>query len=596
MIEKRSLLLLGCAFCAFFLLLTPLDRFHPTIPNEAHTAFFSLIHFDPCADDCGHYAYLPSLIFDRDIDFLNEPFGVNQALNEDTGYVSNAWPIGAAILWAPFFMIGHCLAWIFSFFGTELRLDGYSFPYVAMVGIGTMAYSLLGLVLYYRSLRFFFSEKASLYTVCGVFFTTIIAYYTYVRPFLDIALEFFLLSLFIYLFVLFAVKHIRTPWFCLFLGGVIGLMSITRFNGILYATALPVFLVLEWIGAKDRVYEWKRALYPFLFLACGFLLAISPQLMVQESLYGSIFSFGPASGDVNFPVFSLHTYIQRLQAVFFGGTGILWQSPVSWFGAVGYVIVFWKFRTVSRNKICFYASLLFVFLVQVFLVARLRHFGNAYGIKFLASSILLFGFGIAELARRISGRKCHIAATAILCALVSSQYIQIVEYKIVVSYDKFSVFDVPELFKVILERQPSLLLRSSNFVNLLRLGVSPFSSWLHVYFMLFLPFFLVGTALFLIWKMNMLIDLFKMRSAVVAIFLSFIVLALYLYSQDSLSRQTIERRLALVKEVQSHQSKFIQMQFIMQDYRLGIKPKDDMYRQIKNVLDQSFESPVLQLK
>src|SRR5258706_7519188 len=68
------------------------------------------------SDGFYYFAYLRSLAFDRDVDFMNDyrmlGLGDKTYLFQPTktGHAESAWTIGPAIVWSPFFAAGHLVA------------------------------------------------------------------------------------------------------------------------------------------------------------------------------------------------------------------------------------------------------------------------------------------------------------------------------------------------------------------------------------------------------------------------------------------------------------------------------------------------------
>ena len=91
------------------------------------------------------------LVMDWDLDFANDEavFG---------GRGARQYAFGAPILWSPFFILGHVWLSALNLLGGDLRVDGYYFPYQRAVGLGTLLYGFVGLVLIYRVLRRYFSK------------------------------------------------------------------------------------------------------------------------------------------------------------------------------------------------------------------------------------------------------------------------------------------------------------------------------------------------------------------------------------------------------------------------------------------------------
>src|SRR5207342_429769 len=94
-------------------------------------------------DGVGYYAYARapliehSLHFEEDWRHANLNFSQSrtrqdgQLLPEDyteTGYVSNLFTIGPAILWFPFLLFAHLLVLLLNFLGIPIAANGFSIP------------------------------------------------------------------------------------------------------------------------------------------------------------------------------------------------------------------------------------------------------------------------------------------------------------------------------------------------------------------------------------------------------------------------------------------------------------------------------------
>ena len=130
-------------------------------------------------DGVGHYVYLASILRDGDLDFTNEyrdfdslmayPFRFSDLPRcPRTGLPSDRYGVGSALLWAPLTVIVH----------QTLRLldpaaaDAMSPPYGWAVGVSTVLWGSLGLLLLYDRLRREASRLASLATVAGLVLAT----------------------------------------------------------------------------------------------------------------------------------------------------------------------------------------------------------------------------------------------------------------------------------------------------------------------------------------------------------------------------------------------------------------------------------------
>lgn len=138
-------------------------------------------------DVFGYYLYLPATFihFDpllHDIQWINV---VNSKYHvADTLYMISSSPdgkpmyfflMGTALLYLPFFLLGHGTAWLF-----EVPTDGFSWPYQTWMVIGGVCYTLIGLYFVRKVFRYFFSEQlSSILLLLMVFATNYIHHLTY---------------------------------------------------------------------------------------------------------------------------------------------------------------------------------------------------------------------------------------------------------------------------------------------------------------------------------------------------------------------------------------------------------------------------------
>jgi hypothetical protein len=138
-VSQKKLFLIGGIFYFLFLLLTPLGLFNDWIPPLTHSGYYSVKTVDG-GDDTGYYSYLRSIFFDGDIDFINERYYAHINRFNSTGYVFSNWQIGQAVLYLPFFMLGHFLALFYSALGYPIKADGYSAPYFIATAVASATY------------------------------------------------------------------------------------------------------------------------------------------------------------------------------------------------------------------------------------------------------------------------------------------------------------------------------------------------------------------------------------------------------------------------------------------------------------------------
>ena len=161
------------------------------------------------SDGLGYYAHLRSAVVDRDLHYANEFLEYNKfghgvpdpRQRTATGHVPNKYFVGPAILWTPFFLVAHFLTIEAGHLGFKIVPDGYSVLYQFFIGLGSITYGLIGLIMIYRILLLFFPGKESLFATALIIFSTNVLYYLTTEPTMTHAMSLFAVSLFAYLWI-----------------------------------------------------------------------------------------------------------------------------------------------------------------------------------------------------------------------------------------------------------------------------------------------------------------------------------------------------------------------------------------------------------
>ena len=163
------------------------------------------------SDGVRYYVYLPSLLLDHDLDFTDEyiyfyayePDKPDRMINNRTsqGLLPNQWPIGPAILWAPFFLLAHLLTSLFNLLGANIPADGYGYFYQAFVLSGSILYGGAGLLFTYRFVRELAAKEAALAATVLVTFGGNLVYYMTAEPSMAHTLSAFASGLFFFTWV-----------------------------------------------------------------------------------------------------------------------------------------------------------------------------------------------------------------------------------------------------------------------------------------------------------------------------------------------------------------------------------------------------------
>lgn len=341
-------------------------------------------------DPSFYYAQMRSPIIDRDLNFYGETqTGIYTLKPTVTGLQPTAWPIGPSLLWAPFFLVAHAAVLLIA----PASADGYAFPYIALVSLGSAAWSAAALVLIYRICRQFGGAFVGLITVALCFAATPLMFYTLRQPLMAHTTGIFASTLLLFVFLqLRATPQLRRDSGLLF-GILLGLCFLTRWNGAL-------FLLLP--GAYYATHAWRRLrhessatawqlLTQVLIMAGAFIVTISPQLALWYHLYGR-FVTPPQSSD-NFvqaavPLNMLPIFVDT-------NRGLLFWSPFILIGIIGMGWI--KDRSLKWVTAATVATQVVLFGYRVDWYG-----GGGYGPRYFIELLPLLALGFMALGSRIA--------------------------------------------------------------------------------------------------------------------------------------------------------------------------------------------------
>ena len=380
-------------------------------------------------DEVQYYVYLRSLRFDGDLDFandyqrfaeLNPRSGIEGSLLQPnrirpaTGLYGNIAPVGAAVMWAPFFLLADALVHGANVFGARIPADGFSAPYIAAVCYASALYGLLGVLLSYRLARRFASGFAATLASITIWLASPLVFYMYVQMPFAHATGLFLTALFLTIWYETrewgyddARKQRERSWRAwLALGLVGGLMTITR-------EQLGLFLLapaLEALWRSARLIRLPRAAARLMarhaLFVGAFVVALTPQLLVYQILNGEPRPASEVSSKLNWcsPHF-LDTLIDfdpapdfwcpgasDFTATFppFSRGALVW-SPALGLGLIGLALLWRRDRLLTM-------ALLTLFLAQTWINGAFGttwHLTGAFGFRRLIECTPIFVVGLA---------------------------------------------------------------------------------------------------------------------------------------------------------------------------------------------------------
>lgn len=295
------------------------------------------------SDGFYYYAYLRSIAFDHDVDFTNDyrMLGLGQKANlflrTPTGYAQSAWTIGPAIVWAPFFAVGHLVAIRLHAEGHDVPTDGTSYPYRQAVCIAGLVYGLLGCWLTYRLVRGIFrpslAAAATALTVCGSF----MLWYMVKEPSMTHAPSMAAVALF--LVVWFETRDDRRLRTWALLGVLTGLVALIRWQNVLFGV-LPGLEAATRLATAWRRRDAKLAVNILtasgLLLVCA-VLAFLPQMLAWKAIYGGYVARSPLGPQIRWG--QPHV----ADVLWSAHNGLLSTTPILYLGAIGLLVfAFWR--------------------------------------------------------------------------------------------------------------------------------------------------------------------------------------------------------------------------------------------------------------
>ncbi|MCX7765242.1 MAG: hypothetical protein N2246_00840 [Candidatus Sumerlaeia bacterium] len=381
-----------------------------------------------------NFVYLRSFIEDGDLDFANDFQEFDRRKNYTykftnlprdslTGHYVNRYGIGSAILWSPFYL---GLRFVTRALPAGLEFDSFGKSAELAVSLGSFFYCASGLLILYLFLRSHFFVFVSLYAVVFILLATPLAFYTYFHPSMSHANAFSLMTLWLILYL--SIFHNFSNRFSLIRWGVLGFVSslliMTRFQDAIVLVVLVIGELWFWLKRNISTPVPRQVLSAYLLFLITLLVTFTPQLLVWNYLYGSLFS-GP-SPYLQYPEFNLLYPRHFFKVLFSPWHGLFYWHPVLFLSLVGLMIGVFKpvgdiSNLLHRNPIFISRTcllFLILFLFEVYLVAcwQVWHAGASLGQRLLITTFPALSYGIAIIVA-LTKKNWHKLALVILLGL-----------------------------------------------------------------------------------------------------------------------------------------------------------------------------------
>lgn len=347
-------------------------------------------------DGVGYYAYVRSLLIDRDLHFENEWLAKNSPFSDAngkltgnytvTGNVDNHFTVGPSILWAPFLAVVHLFVLVLDQLGTSIPPDGYSWPYTATMALATAFYGFLGLYLPFRLARVYFKERWAFLAVIGIWFASSLPVYMYFNPSYSHAHSAFAVSLFLWYWYRTRERRTRAQW--ALLGMLSGLMlNIYYPNAIFLLVPLLEPLGSYWRAWQAQGHSWpelRRCLSANLLYAAVALITFLPTLIMRQLIYGSPLEFGYGRlADWSW------TEPQLWEVLLSSNHGLLTWTPILIPALFG-LLWLWK----RERELVVYLTVAFLAFYYVIASYPVWHGDSSFGNRFFVSCTPLFVLGL----------------------------------------------------------------------------------------------------------------------------------------------------------------------------------------------------------
>jgi hypothetical protein len=359
-------------------------------------------------DGVGYYAYARApliqhnLRFEEDWRHANLYFSQTRTLSNgelranqytETGYVSNLFSIGPALLWSPFLLAAHLTVLLADALGAHIPADGFSSPYLLAMALGTAFYGFLGLLFSYSLARKYVEESWAFLATFGVWGASSLPVYMYFNPAWSHTHSAFAVALFIWYWE--RTRSSRTLFQWILLGLIAGLMVDVYFvNGVFLVLPMVESLLAYWnfLKAKNYIAAGPLLAGDICFILVV-ILAFIPTLITRYIIFGGFLRFG------SYTALPWDWTAPNWRSVLFSSEhGLFSWTPILALAIVGLFLAPRAARTLALFLALTAAGFYYVISSYPF-----WHGMASFGNRFFISLTPVFIFGLALLLQRFAG-------------------------------------------------------------------------------------------------------------------------------------------------------------------------------------------------
>jgi hypothetical protein len=378
-------------------------------------------------DGVGYYAYARAMLIEHSLDFRDDWKSANQSftmgrldangniLPEDytvTGHIENHFTVGPAILWAPFLIAAHAAVLLVDALGAHIPPDGFSWPYLYAMAVGTAVYGFLGLWISFRLARRYFSESAAAIATLGIWFASSLPVYMYFNPSWSHAQSAFVVALVLWCWNQTREKRSLLQWIAL--GLLTGLALDVYYPNFVIILLPGLESLAVYAGLTPRQFPGTRARFAIgnLVYGAGVFVAFLPTLITRKIIYGS----GVETGYVS--VWDWAWLHPRLLSVMFSSDhGVISWTPIILLAVLGLFVLVRRDKQLGIIMLCVVAA--FEYFIGAYPTwDGLSSYGNRFFVSLTAIFVLGLAGGIELLAQALSAWRARALVWGATAALI----------------------------------------------------------------------------------------------------------------------------------------------------------------------------------
>ena len=383
-------------------------------------------------DGRAYYAYVRSLLIDHNLQFKGDwkdpktlpkldtvdaqghPVSFNSYTKN--GHIANFYPVGPAILWAPFLLTAHAAVLLLRHMGWHVAADGFSPPYLITMALTTALYGFAGLWLSFRLARDYFDERWAFWATLGIWLASALPAYMYVEPSWSHAHSAFAVALFLWYWH--RTRSGRTTEQWIVLGLISGLML-----DIYFANAVFLLIPLlencwncrdAWMDEANRAKTFVGILRTDSLYGAAILAAFFPTLVARKIVFGSAFAIGGYSNQR-----WRWTSPSLWKVLFSSEHGLLPWTPILALALVGTFMLWRCAPEIGRYLVP--AALGFYLLISVYpWWGGIVSFGNRFFISLTPIFVIGLACAFSEFARfwsDVRGAALRVATVSVVLIL-----------------------------------------------------------------------------------------------------------------------------------------------------------------------------------